>query len=325
MPDPQGTLLSVVLFDVAIAGSVVGVFWLAVSLLRRWGKKLGYSLAPLGFSRPRGGFVAGIGAGMAVGIGTVLLSMIVNPISVFVLERLGYSTESTVQQPLMEGLVGWVRESPGVAIPAIVLIVVLFGPAVEELVFRGAIFNGLYRLGALVSTRSFGKEHSERPFGKTIFIASALVSSVLFALLHLEPVLLPVLLVLAITLCALFQRTGSLLPPFVAHATFNSVAAVLIILRGLNVLNIPIQRSRGCCPTYLALGRMREPLRYCSMAWPIQPTVLPRAKSATAPPAGISSVRATVASAKSTVGRSSIKRSISLATLSESATAILSG
>ena len=240
MPDPQGTLLSVVLFDVAIAGSVVGVFWLAVSLLRRWGKKLGYSLAPLGFSRPRGGFVAGIGAGMAVGIGTVLLSMIVNPISVFVLERLGYSTESTVQQPLMEGLVGWVRESPGVAIPAIVLIVVLFGPAVEELVFRGAIFNGLYRLGALVSTRSFGKEHSERPFGKTIFIASALVSSVLFALLHLEPVLLPVLLILAITLCALFQRTGSLLPSFVAHATFNSVAAVLIILRGLNVLNIPI-------------------------------------------------------------------------------------
>ncbi|HEX5700731.1 MAG TPA: CPBP family intramembrane glutamic endopeptidase [Rubrobacter sp.] len=240
MPDPQGTLLSVVLFDAAVAGGVVGVFWLAVSLLRRWGKKIGYSLAPLGFSRPKGGFVAGIGIGMAVGVGTVLLSMIVNPISVLVLERLGYSTESTVQQPFMEGLVGWVRESPGVAIPAIVLIVVLFGPAVEELVFRGAIFNGLYRLGGLISTRSFGKEHSERSSTKTIFIASALASSVLFALLHLEPVLLPVLLILAITLCALFQRTGSLLPPFVAHATFNSVAAVLIILRGLNVLNIPI-------------------------------------------------------------------------------------
>jgi uncharacterized protein len=239
MPDPQGTLLSVVLFDAAVAGAVVGVFWLAVSLLRRLGKKMGYSLAPLGFSRPKGGFLAGIGTGMAVGIGTVLLSMIVNPISVLVLERLGYSTESTVQQPFMEGLVGWVRESPGVAIPAIVLIVVLFGPAVEELVFRGAIFNGLYRLGALVSTRSFGKDHG-RSSTKTIFIASALASSVMFALLHLEPVLLPVLLILAITLCALFQRTGSLLPPFVAHATFNSVAAVLIILRGLNVLTIPI-------------------------------------------------------------------------------------
>ncbi len=240
MADPQDALLSVVLLDAAGAGILVGVFWLSVSLLRRWGKKIGYSLAPLGFSRPRGGFLAGIGAGMAVGVGTVILSMIVTPLSVLLLERLGYSTESTIQQPFMEGLVGWVQESPGVAIPAIVLVVVLFGPAVEELVFRGAIFNGLYRLGVLVSTRSVGTEHSKRPLSKAIFISSALASSVLFALLHLEPVLLPVLLILAITLCALFQRTGSLLPSFVAHETFNSVAAVLIILRGLNVLNIPI-------------------------------------------------------------------------------------
>jgi membrane protease YdiL (CAAX protease family) len=240
MADPQNALLSVVLLDAAVAGILVGVFWLAVSLLRRWGKKIGYSLVPLGFSRPRGGFLAGIGSGMAVGFGAVILSMIVTPLSVLLLERLGYSTESTIQQPFMEGLVGWVQESPGVAVPAIVLVVVLFGPAVEELVFRGAIFNGLYRLGALVSTRSVGTEHSKRPPSKTIFISSALASSVLFAMLHLEPVLLPVLLILAITLCALFQRTGSLLPPFVAHATFNSVAAVLIILRGLNVLNIPI-------------------------------------------------------------------------------------
>jgi uncharacterized protein len=240
MADPQNALLSVVLLDAAVAGILVGVFWLAVSLLRRWGKKIGYSLVPLGFSRPRGGFLAGIGAGMAVGFGAVILSMIVTPLSVLLLERLGYSTESTIQQPFMEGLVGWVQESPGVGVPAPILVVVLFGPAVEELVFRGAIFNGLYRLGALVSTRSVGTEHSKRPPSKTIFISSALASSVLFAMLHLEPVLLPVLLILAITLCGLFQRTGSLLPPFVAHATFNSVAAVLIILRGLNVLNIPI-------------------------------------------------------------------------------------
>jgi membrane protease YdiL (CAAX protease family) len=236
MPDPQGTLLSVVVLDAAVAGIVVGVFWLAVSLLRRLGRKVGYSLAPLGFSRPKGGFLASIGVGVAVGVGAVVLSMILTPISVLVLERLGYSTRSTIQQPFMEGLVGWVNESPGVAIPAIVLIVVLFGPAVEELVFRGAIFNGLYRLGTLFSTRSAGIE----PPSKTIFALSALTSSVLFALLHLEPVLLPVLFILAITLCALFQRTGSLLPSFVAHATFNSVAAVLIILSGLNVLNIPI-------------------------------------------------------------------------------------
>ncbi len=239
MADPQGTLLSVVFLDAAVTGAVIGGFWLAVSLLRSFGKKIGYSLAPLGFSRPRGGFLAGIGVGMAVGVGAVLLSMIVTPISVLVLERLGYSTKSTVQQPFMEGLVGWVHESPGVAVPAIVLVVVLFGPAVEELVFRGAVFNGLYRLGTLISTRYVGTEHPRWLPSKTIFVSSALASSVLFALLHLEPVLLPVLLMLAMILCALFKRAGSLIPSFVAHATFNSFAATLIILRGLNVLNIP--------------------------------------------------------------------------------------
>jgi membrane protease YdiL (CAAX protease family) len=233
-------LLAFIVLGAGAVGTVVGGFWLAVYWMRSLGKKVGYSLAPLGFSRPRGGFLAGIGAGMSVGVGAVLLGMIVNPMSILVLERLGYSTESTIQQPFMEGLVGWVQESPGVAVPAIILVVVLFGPAVEELVFRGAIFNGLYRLGVLLSTRSFGQEHSERSPSKMIFIASALASSLLFALLHLEPVLLPVLLILAITLCALFQRTGSLLPSFVAHATFNSFAAALIILSGLNVLNIPI-------------------------------------------------------------------------------------
>jgi membrane protease YdiL (CAAX protease family) len=240
MADSRDALLAFIVLGAGAVGTVVGGFWLAVYWMRSLGKKVGYSLAPLGFSRPRGGFLAGIGAGMSVGVGAVLLGMIVNPMSILVLERLGYSTESTIQQPFMEGLVGWVQESPGVAVPAIILVVVLFGPAVEELVFRGAIFNGLYRLGVLLSTRSFGQEHSERSPSKMIFITSALASSVLFALLHLEPVFLPVLLILAITLCALFQRTGSLLPSFVAHATFNSFAAALIILSGLNVLNIPI-------------------------------------------------------------------------------------
>ena len=240
MADSRDALLAFIVLGAGAVGTVVGGFWLAVYWMRSLDKKVGYSLAPLGFSRPRGGFLAGIGAGMSVGVGAVLLGMIVNPMSILVLERLGYSTESTIQQPFMEGLVGWVQERPGVAVPAIVLVVVLFGPAVEELVFRGVVFNGLYRLGALVYTRSVGAEQSKRPPGKTIFVSSALASSVLFALLHLEPVLLPVLLILAITLCALFQRTGSLLPSFVAHATFNSFAAALIILSGLKVLNIPI-------------------------------------------------------------------------------------
>jgi membrane protease YdiL (CAAX protease family) len=132
-----------------------------------------------------------------------------------------------------------VRESPAAAIPAIVLVVIIFGPAVEELVFRGAIFNGLYRLSRLVSAHSFGKEDPGRAARRVSFVLSALVSSVIFALLHLEPVLLPAILILAVILCVLFERTGSLLPPFVAHATFNSFAVLLIILSGLDALDLP--------------------------------------------------------------------------------------
>jgi membrane protease YdiL (CAAX protease family) len=140
----------------------------------------------------------------------------------------------------MRGLVRWVEESPGVAVPAIVLVVVIFGPAVEELVFRGAVFNGLYRLADLASARFGESEDTRKTARRVSFVLAALISSVVFALLHLEPVLLPALLILAVILCALFERTGSLLPPFVAHATFNSFAVVLIVLAGLGVIEIPI-------------------------------------------------------------------------------------
>jgi membrane protease YdiL (CAAX protease family) len=238
--DAQGALLSVVALDAVVAGFVIGGFWVSILLVRSFGNKVGYSLAPLGFSRPSGGVLGGIAVGMVVGVFAIVLSFAMNPLSAFVLERLGYSAEPTVQRPFMEGLAGWVRESPGVAVPAIVLVVVVFGPAVEELVFRGVVFNGLYRLGTWISSRSIGKQGQAIPHGKALFVFPALASSFLFALLHLEPVLLPTLLILAITLCALFQRTGSLLPCVVAHATFNSFAISIIVLDGLNVLNVPI-------------------------------------------------------------------------------------
>jgi membrane protease YdiL (CAAX protease family) len=229
-----------VVTNTAVAALVICVFWLGVTVMRAFGKKASFSLAPLGFSRPRGGLLAGVGLGIFVGVGAIVVSIIVNPLSAYLLDRLGYSTESTVQQPFMRGLVGWVESNPAVAIPAILLVVVIFGPAVEELVFRGAIFNGLNRLGALIPSRIAGNENPTKTTNRPSFILSTLASSVFFALLHLEPVLLPAIFLLAIALCALFQRTGSLLPPFIAHATFNSFATSLIILNGLGLFEIPV-------------------------------------------------------------------------------------
>jgi membrane protease YdiL (CAAX protease family) len=216
----------------------LGVFWAGVFVARSFGWKVDYSLAPLGFSRPKGGALAGVGVGALVGVGAIVASMPVNLASAFVLDRLGYPTERAIQGPFMRALVRWVEESPGAAIPAIILVVVIFGPAVEELVFRGAVFNGLYRLAK--RARSGESEGRRKTARRISFALAALVSSIIFALLHLEPVLLPALLILAVALCALFERTGSLLPTFVAHATFNSFAVSLIILVGLGVFEIPI-------------------------------------------------------------------------------------
>ena len=173
-------------------------------------------------------------------MGAVIVSFPINAASAYVVDRLGYSTESTVQGPLMRALVRWVEENPSAAVPAIFFVVVIFGPAVEELVFRGAIFNGLYRLTNLTAMRIGEPEGKGKAARRVSFAVAALVSSAVFALLHLEPVLLPALLILAVALCALFERTGSLLPTFVAHATFNSFATSLIILDGLGVIEVPI-------------------------------------------------------------------------------------
>ena len=229
-----------VVLNAVLAGLTVGLFWGGVLVARAFGVKADYSLVPLGFSRPRGGVFAGIGIGVAVGTGGLIASIPINAASTFVLDYFGYPTESTVQGPFMRGLTRWVEESPGLAVPAIILVVVVLGPAVEELVFRGGVFNGLYRLGGYVSRGLGGPGGSPRSARGLSFALAALASSVLFSLLHLEPVLLPALLVLAVGLCALFARTGSLIPSFVAHATFNSFATSLIILSGLGILEMPL-------------------------------------------------------------------------------------
>jgi membrane protease YdiL (CAAX protease family) len=237
--DPRQALLLVVAQNVLLLAITVGLFWAGVFVARLLGRETGYSLKALGLSRPRGGVLVGIGVGMLVGFGTVILSAAINALSAVVLDNLGYSTESRIQQPLMQGLQGWVSENPTVAIPAIVSVVVLFGPAVEELVFRGAVFGGLYRLGKLVLGRLGGKGIG-RPSEMAAFVGAALASSIVFAALHLEPVLLPALFVLSLVLCGLYRRTGSILPTFVAHATFNSFAALLVILSGLDIMPVPI-------------------------------------------------------------------------------------
>ena len=230
--DPAVLLLSVVAQNVFLILLTVGLFWAGVFVARRLGMKAGYGLGGLGVSRPRGGLLVGAGIGFLVGLGAVIGSLVIGGLSAVVLEALGFSAENEAQQTLLGGLRGWVQESPGVAIGTAFLVIVLFGPAVEELVFRGAIFGGLYRLGGFFS-RTMGGDGSSRGVDRFSFLGAALLSSAVFAALHQSAVIAPALFALAVVLCALYRRTGSLLPPIVAHATFNSFTVLAIALSAL--------------------------------------------------------------------------------------------
>lgn len=229
--DPALTLLLVALQNAILLIATVGIFWAGVLVMRGFGKKRSFSLNPLGISRPANGFRGGAVLGIAVGIGALAASFPLNALSAYLLEAAGYSVDLSAQQPFMRGLESFVSQNPGVAIPAVFLVVVIFGPAIEELVFRGAIFGGLHKLGRLATGRAGG----EKRFTKmAAFVVSAALSSAFFASLHLEPAIFPAIFVLAVSLCWLLRKTGSLLPPFIAHATFNSFAVIAIVFGGLS-------------------------------------------------------------------------------------------
>lgn len=241
---PGVLVLLIVLQNVLFFALTVGVFWAGAFVLRalRGKSAAGYGLSALGLRRPEGGYLAAVSIGVLVGFGALILSLLLNAVSSVALDGLGLPADNSAQQPLMEGITQWVRESPGVAIPLAFFSVVILGPAVEELMFRGAIFGGLYRLFRFVTergTRGRGETAGatlSSAAGKFALGLSVVLSSALFATLHFSPVLVIALFTLAVVLCELYRRSGSLLAPFVAHATFNSFAVIALVLTGLDII-----------------------------------------------------------------------------------------
>ena len=93
---------------------------------------------------------------------------------------------------------------------AVILMAVIVAPVAEEIIFRG-YFYGVIR------------KFSGR-------IPAILISSLLFAAIHVHLPSAPGLFILAITLCLLYERTGSLWGNITMHAAFNASTIVVLIL-----------------------------------------------------------------------------------------------
>lgn len=149
----------------------------------------------LGPVRPRWRHVA---VGVGVGVAGFLLATVLPE-----LVRRGFGIPPPPRQQILDFVA---TGDPGIWL--VVVIVVLVAPFLEEVVFRGLLFQVL-----------------RRRFGLWPGIA---LSSVAFAIVHLElidrPISLVALLVLGAWLAAALHRTGSLVVPIAAHALFNGVA-----------------------------------------------------------------------------------------------------
>ncbi|MBQ3798095.1 MAG: CPBP family intramembrane metalloprotease [Butyrivibrio sp.] len=95
---------------------------------------------------------------------------------------------------------------------AMILSIGIFGPFVEEIVFRGVILQSYQRTGRI--------------------IGSILLSSVMFGMMHMNFNQFAYGTVMGIMLALLVEATGSVLTSFIAHAFFNTIEVVMMFATG---------------------------------------------------------------------------------------------
>lgn len=142
---------------------------------------------------------------LLVGLGAGVLACLVNRGVVFAYIAITGDT-SNPQQSLADTAAG-----PGPGLIGLLLTGALLVPFAEELLFRGIGYGALRRYGVLAAT---------------------VASSVLFGLAHGVNVVLPAAIVLGVVTALLYERSRSIWPAVVAHATNNAIlfglAAILL-------------------------------------------------------------------------------------------------
>lgn len=109
-----------------------------------------------------------------------------------------------------EAAVELLRDGNRLVILGFAVAVVVGAPVVEEIAFRGLLFNSLRKRG-LSSTWTI------------------VITAVAFACFHFEPIRLPILLGMGLVLGILRSRTSALGAPIVAHMLVNAPGAIFIL------------------------------------------------------------------------------------------------
>ncbi len=91
--------------------------------------------------------------------------------------------------------------------PLAIIVSSIFGPILEEIVFRKIIFGSLHN--------------------RFNFFISALISSVIFALAHMEPAHILLYSAMGFTFAFLYVKTNRIIVPIFAHVTMNTLVVLV--------------------------------------------------------------------------------------------------
>lgn len=188
-----GTLTLGYLIELAIVGSVAASYGTSFA-------------AAVGLVRPRGD----VFAWAALAIGGALAARAFAAVYGLIIESLELNVPG-IDSDAMSAFPG-----TGVSVVVLLVVVVLFAPFAEEVIFRGVM---LPVMGARWGT-----------------VAGLAASSVLFAAFHVSVYLFLPILVAAFIFGGVTIRFKSLWPAYLAHATFNFIAAAAVLIlkaRGL--------------------------------------------------------------------------------------------
>lgn len=162
----------------------------------------GTGLGPIGLRRPTR---AAIWVGLGYGLGGRFLAMITEAATYRIVDAVRGRPPETPEQidlPGAPSMAFWI---------GLFVAVVVVAPLAEEMIFRGLTYVGI-----------------RANHGATTAIV---VTSLFFAVTHIEPMLMPPLFVFAVVLGRLRESRDDLVPCIVAHAAFNSIGFTALFLQ----------------------------------------------------------------------------------------------
>ena len=157
----------------------------------------------------------------AIGLGAVVIGIflpiggVLKNVSLHVMEKLGI--EPSVQLALQ----ALKNSGSPTELVALGVITILLAPIAEETLFRGVLYP-------MVKQSGFPR-------------AALWGTSAMFALIHFNVAIFVPLLLFALLLVWLYEKTDNLLAPIAAHATFNAVNFVMFFLTKDVAHKLPLQ------------------------------------------------------------------------------------